>query len=104
VPLGRAVGPEAVAVAHAAIAVAMIVVVAFGVFGRSAPAACLSALVAALPAIALAAVFPLLGAVAPEGWGAAIGFSALGVALYVAFGAALWPSVARPVLAGVLRR
>jgi O-antigen/teichoic acid export membrane protein len=104
VPLGRAVGPETVAIAHAAIAVAMILVVAAGVFGRSAPAACLSALVAALPAIALAAVFPLLGLVAPDGWGAAIGFSALGIALYVALGAALWPSVARPVLAGVLRR
>jgi hypothetical protein len=74
------------------------------VFGRDAPAACLAALVAALPAIALAVVFPLLGLVAPDGWGAAIGFALLGIGAYVALGAALWPSVARPVLASVMRR
>ena len=61
VPLGRAVGPEAVAIAHAVLAVAMILLVAAGVFGRDAPRACLSAFVAGLPAIALAVVFPLLG-------------------------------------------
>jgi hypothetical protein len=81
----------------------MILGVAAGVLGRDAPRACLSALLGALPAVALAAVFPLLALVAPDGWGAAIGFAALGVALYVALGAALWPSVARPVLTSVAR-
>ena len=37
VPLGRAVGPEAVAIAHATIAVGMILLVAVGVFGRGMP-------------------------------------------------------------------
>jgi O-antigen/teichoic acid export membrane protein len=104
VPLGRTVGPEAVAIAHAALAVGMILLVAAGVLGRGAPAACLAALAAALPAIALAVVFPLLELVAPGGWFAAIGFSAIGIALYLGLGALVWPSVARPVLASVLRR
>jgi O-antigen/teichoic acid export membrane protein len=104
VPLGRAVGPEAVAIAHASLAVGMILLVAAGVFGRGAPRAVLSAVVAAAPAVALAVVFPLLGLVAPDGWVASIGFSAIGIGVYVALGALLWPSVARPVLHGVLRR
>jgi O-antigen/teichoic acid export membrane protein len=104
VPLGRAVGPEAVAIAHAALAVGMILLVAAGVFGRDAPRACLSALVAALPAIALAVVFPLLELIAPDGWVAATGFSLLGIGAYLALALVLWPSVARPVLAALLRR
>jgi O-antigen/teichoic acid export membrane protein len=104
VPLGRAVGPEAVAIAHATIAVSMILVVAVGVFGREAPGAVLAALLAALPAIALAAVFPLLGLLGPDGWAAALGCSVLGIVVYVGLGAALWPSVARPGLTAVLRR
>ena len=104
VPLGRTVGAEAVAVAHATIAVGMILLVAVGVFGRRMPAAVGSAVVAALPGIALAVVFPLLALVAPDGWVASIGFSLIGIALYVGLGVLLWPRVARPVLAGVLRR
>ena len=104
VPLGRTVGAEAVAVAHATIAVGMILLVAVGVFGRRMPAAVGSAVVAALPGIALAVVFPLLALVAPDGWVASIGFSLVGIALYVGLGVLLWPRVARPVLAGVLRR
>jgi O-antigen/teichoic acid export membrane protein len=103
VPLGRAVGPEAVAIAHAALAVGMILLVAVGVFGRGAPAACASAAVASLPAVALAVVFPLLHLIAPGGWFAAICFAALGVVVYVALGALVWP-VGRAVIAGVLRR
>ena len=53
-------------------------------------------LAVAAAALALAAVFPLLHLVAPDGWVAAILFSALGVALYVALAWLLWPGVARP--------
>ena len=91
VPLGRTVGAEAVAVAHATIAVGMILLVAVGVFGRRMPAAVGSAVVAALPGIALAVVFPLLALVAPDGWVASIGFSLIGIALYVGLGVLLWP-------------
>jgi O-antigen/teichoic acid export membrane protein len=104
VPLGRVVGAEGVAIAHAVIAVSMILLVAAGVFGRGMPAAVGAAVLAASPAIALAAVFPLLDLVAPGGWFAAICCSIIGIALYVGLGALLWPRVARPVLAGVLRR
>jgi hypothetical protein len=75
-----------------------------GVFGRGMPAAVLSAVVAALPAIGLAVVFPLLALVAPDGWFVSICFSVLGIGLYVGLGAVLWPGVARPMLAAVLRR
>jgi O-antigen/teichoic acid export membrane protein len=104
VPLGRVVSVEGVAIAHAVIAVSMILLVAAGVFGRGMPAAVGAAVLAASPAIALAAVFPLLDLVAPGGWFAAICCSIIGIALYVGLGALLWPRVARPVLAGVLRR
>ena len=104
VPLGPPVGPEAVAVAHATIAVGMILLVAVGVFGRGCRPAVASAVVAALPAIGLAVVFPLLGLVAPDGWFASICFSVIGIGLYVGLGALLWPGVARPMLAAVLRR
>ena len=104
VPLGRAVSVQWVAVAHAAIAVGMILLVAAGVFGRGAPRAIALAVWASLPAVLLAIVFPLLALVAPDGWFAAIVFSAIGLVVYVGLGALLWPSVARPVLHGVLRR
>jgi O-antigen/teichoic acid export membrane protein len=103
IPLGRAVGPEAVAIAHATIATGMIVLVAIGVFGRGAPRAIAAAAVAALPAVALAVVFPLLHLIAPDGWFAAICFAVLGIAVYVALGAASWP-VGRAAVAGLLRR
>jgi O-antigen/teichoic acid export membrane protein len=104
VPLGRVADAQAVAIAHASIGVAMILLVAVGVFGRRTPVAVASAVLAALPGIALAVVFPLLGLVAPDGWFASICFSVIGIGLYVGLGALLWPGVARPVLAGVLRR
>jgi O-antigen/teichoic acid export membrane protein len=103
VPLGRVVGPESVAIAHAALAVGMILLVAAGVFGRGAPAACATAAVASLPAVGLAVVFPLLGLVAPDGWFAAICFAVIGIGVYVGLGAAVWP-VGRAAVTGVLRR
>ncbi|MEA2177751.1 MAG: hypothetical protein QOG77_1048 [Solirubrobacteraceae bacterium] len=104
VPLGRTVSVQWVAIAHAAIAVGMILLVAAGVFGRGAPRAVAIAAWASLPAVLLAVVFPLLELVAPDGWFAAIVFSAIGLVLYVGIGALVWPAVARPVLHGVLRR
>ena len=104
VPLGRTVGPEAVAVAHATIAVGMILLVAVGVFGRGMPAAVASAVVAALPGDRPRRRLPAARLVAPDGWFASICFSVIGIGLYVGLGALLWPGVARPMLAAVLRR
>ena len=93
-------GPVSAAAAHAVSGTLLVIAIMVMVFGRRTPRAALRAVVACLPAAALALVFPLVGLVIdPDRLGTALAGLALAAVLYGVLGVLLWRSVGGRALA-----
>ena len=90
-------GAELIAIGHGIASVGLALAVGVVVFGRDTPAAVAGAVWRSAPAFAFALVFPLLGLLSPDGVVGSLALSVLGVALYLALAALLWPRM-RPLM------
>jgi peptidoglycan biosynthesis protein MviN/MurJ (putative lipid II flippase) len=98
-------GSIAVGIVHACTGSLIIALPLVLVFGRRAVIEAVGAAWVSLPAAGLALVFPSLTALGADDTAAgALGLLVLGAAVYVALGAALWPSVGRRTLQLLLAR